>query len=145
MENFVKKIEKPLVLLSIQILGLYLWFLAGFMKLSKEGALDGFSRRFEGSGLDALPGGVALQFYGIAVFELVIALFFAFSLLQVEFRKSHQPWLRLGLLGALLILVVLGFGLRFVGDHSGFANIYFYIGATLVFFFIVKQYEKENL
>ncbi|MFN7825347.1 MAG: hypothetical protein ACK5P6_08295 [Pseudobdellovibrionaceae bacterium] len=145
MDNLVQKIEKPVVLLSIQIMSLYLWFLAGFAKLTKDGALDGFSKRFEGSGLDTLPGGMSLQFYSIAIIELVIAAFFAISLLQLEVKKSSQPWLRLGLLGAMLILVILGFGLRFVGDNPGFANIYFYLGATFVFFFIVKQYERKNL
>jgi hypothetical protein len=129
-------------LLPIYLLFIYTWFLTGFRKLFSGGVPEAFTKRFEETFLATFPG-IPAAYYQIAGLEIVAGILFLLSLLKLEFLPGKPKTLFYwGIWFSVLTFTVLGFGLRLVGENDGSANIFFYIGATIVLVSAVQIQER---
>jgi hypothetical protein len=134
-------------LLPIYVLLIYTWLITGLGKALGDGVPESFVQRFSPTFLAQFPG-IPAAYYQIAFFEIVAGLLFLASLIKGEFLPGvRKNIFYLGILLSQITFAMLGFGLRLVSDHSGAANIFFYMGATMVFalcaFFHDQQFGKK--
>lgn len=129
--KMLKKLKfAPLYLLYLSTFGMAA---VGKWREFPHGAPEWFQRQFEGTVLNLFPGALTVNFYLIAVLESMVALAFVVSLLRREFLPERdRSVLQFSLWGAQFTFVILGFGLRLVGDFHGAAELFFYFGVTLV-------------
>jgi hypothetical protein len=122
---------------------LAMWLLAGWPKLFDAEYASKFVTRFEGSFFMSLPGGMGPQIFFLGVLELVAAALIVASLFRREFLNFNFKWMNWALAISSITFVVLGFGLRVINDFNGFANIFFYLGATIVFYNFINYISKD--
>jgi hypothetical protein len=131
-------------LLPIYILFIYTWFLTGLGKLMGGQVPEGFTKRFEETFLSTFPG-IPVAFYQIALMEVAAGILFVVSLAKMEFLPGRKrTFFNWAIWMSLLTFAVLGFGLRLVRDNDGAANIFFYMGATVVLAMATLLEEKLN-
>ena len=135
-----KDLADSCVLLTITLLLLYTWAITGVGKILGGSVPEGFQQRFEGSIIATFPG-IPTAFWMIAIGETIAAAVTLVSLVRLEFWTGKTECLRWALVGSLLLFVMLGFGLRLVGDHSGAASLFFYFGATLLMY---RQLDRQR-
>jgi hypothetical protein len=130
-------------LLSILLLFLVTWGLAGPKKLFSSGVPEWFTGKFGETFLATVPG-MWVSFYSVALFETVAALLALIALVRLEFLPRRAlDFTYATVVASLLIFVQLGFGMRLVADHAGAASLFFYFGATLVTLLFVRQNAEE--
>lgn len=139
-----QNIEKKVMILSVQLTLVYLWFLAAWPKLSDAGYMENFEKRFAESFLAALPGGMAPQVYFLGVLELAAGLLALVSLVKLEFLSNSYVWLQRCLALSALTFTALGFGLRVIRDHAGSGNIFFYLAGIVVFYLMTMKFSAEK-
>jgi hypothetical protein len=128
-------------LLSILLLFLSIWALAGPGKLASGGVPEWFAGKFGGTFLATCPG-LWLSYYSIAVGETLAAVLALAALLRLEFLPGRpRCFTVLTIVLSLLLFVQLGFGQRLTGDAAGAASLVFYFGATLVALMFVRSEE----
>lgn len=141
----MSRIFTSLKWLSIQSLLLMTFGLAGWAKWAPGGIPQGFQEQFGSTFLAALPGGLFLPYYTIAVTETLAFLLTAFSVIRGEFLPDRaRPVLRAALTLSLFIFVILGFGLRLTSQFPGAANLYMYFGVTLLALWMVEHGEPKR-
>lgn len=142
---FIRFFVEDARVLAIQLLMLATFVLAAIAKWEPGTIPDGFIDQFGSTWLASLPGGLFLPYYTIAVTETLAAVLFIVSLVRMEFLKGRdKTFLKVGLVLALFIFVILGFGLRLTDQFSGAANLFFYFGATLLCLYIVEREEWRD-
>lgn len=93
--------------------------------------------------LENYPSYFMILFYLIGVVQVVVALILAYALSKREFLgKRPSTNLKWGLILAIFSVSIFGFMVRIVSNHSGAANLYFYM--TLLFF-LLWYVEKQSL
>ena len=128
--------------IAIQALFLTTFGLASLVKWQSGGVPDGFIDQFGSTWLAALPFGLALPYYIIAVTETLVFVLFLLSVFRLEWLPgSDKMYMRLGLIASLFVFVILAYGLRLTGQFGGTANTFFYFGVTL---FALYLAEKES-
>lgn len=102
---------------------------------------DWFLKQFAETILNLFPGSLEASFYMIALGETITTLLFLVSLFKREFKKDEtgRVFLKAGLQMAMIMFVILGFGLRLVHDFNGAANLFFYFTGTVVCLIYVKM------
>lgn len=141
--NF-EKLPKIIIVLSIQLIMLAMWILAGWPKLFDADYATRFVTRFEGSFFMDLPGGMGPQIFFLGILELVAGALTATSLFRREFLHFNFKWMNWALAVSSITFLFLGFGLRVINDFTGFANIFFYFGATVVFYIFLNNLSKQT-
>jgi uncharacterized membrane protein YphA (DoxX/SURF4 family) len=144
MDHQIKKLTSVVAILSIQLTLIYMWVLAGVVKFIDPDYQANFPKRFEGTLLESLPGGVPVQMYTIGLIELVAALLAAIGLLRLEALRGSARWTQLSLAVSALTFAMLGFGLRLIKDFAGSANIYFYLAGTIVFMIYIDRAVSDR-
>lgn len=130
--------------LAIQCLLLMTFGLAGWAKWAPGGIPAGFQEQFGATFLAALPGGLFLPYYTIAVTETLAFFLALWSVFRREFLPNRsRPILRAALTLSLFIYVILGFGLRLTAQFPGAANLYMYFGVTLLALWMVERDEPQ--
>ncbi len=118
--------------LSIALLMLATWCLAGPPKFMGGGVPTWFIDSFGKSMLGAFPG-MTVSYYSIAVLETLAGLGALVALLRGEvFRQQRANWLEGTLVLSLLIFAQLGFGQRLIGDFDKAAMLFNYFTGTAV-------------
>ncbi len=118
--------------LSITLLMLATWCLAGPPKFMGGGVPAWFVDSFGKSMLGTFPG-MIVSYYSIAVLETLAGLGALAALLRGEvFRRQRAVWLEGTLVLSLLIFAQLGFGQRLVGDFDKAAMLFNYFSGTAV-------------
>lgn len=135
-----------LKIIAIQLLFLATFGLAAMAKWFPPGIPDGFINQFSDTWMAALPGGMFLPYYTIAVTEALAFILFLVSFFKMEWlQSSSKKYLKYGLILSLFIFVILAYGLRLVSEFQGTANAFFYFGATLLTLYIVEREAKQEL
>lgn len=123
---------------SIKLIPVYFLFIATFLQASMEkffsgGVPEWFQKQFANTFLNAFPGALSVQYYAIAVMELMVVVLFIVSGFQLEFLPGGtRGFLQAALVLALFTFFALGFGLRISGDYQGAANLFMYFGVTFL-------------
>jgi hypothetical protein len=129
---------------AIQIMYFLIFAQAGIGKIAAVGVPDWFQKQFAGTFLNAFPGALALQYYGIASLELLVATGFLLSLARGEFITARVPKImKLSLLGSSLVFLILSFGLRLTGDFSTASQVFIYFIASLALNEYLTHANKE--
>lgn len=116
--------------LAIIFIYAILFATAAYEKWKSLSTPDWFTKQFSNTFVSRLPGGAALGYWLIAVFEAALTLGFVISIFNFA-------WLPYALLGSLFLFGILLFGLRITYDFQGSANMFVYFGTTLVSLFLV--------
>lgn len=122
----------------LKLIPVYLLFMGTFLQASLEKFMSGgvpewFNKQFSGTILNAFPGALGIQYYGIAILEVSVVILFAISGIRMEFMPgASREFLRAALVIALFTFFALGFGLRMGGDYQGAANLFMYFGVTFL-------------
>ncbi|MEP6955953.1 MAG: hypothetical protein ABI883_03950 [Chthoniobacterales bacterium] len=121
-------------ILAIQLFFGLTFLLAAVLKW-KTGVTPDFLQQFGATFLVALPGGLPVVFYFIALLETIALFGLLVSLLTGEFLAGKaKPILKLSLVFSLFIFVVLAFGSRLTGKFDVAAsNMLYFVGALLSF------------
>ena len=126
--------------IAVQALFLVTFGLASLVKWNSGGVPEAFTEQFGSTWLAALPLGLVLPYYLIAVTETLIFVLFLLSLFRLEWlATSDKMYLRLGLIVSLFVFVILAYGLRLTGQFGGTANAFFYFGVTLFSLYITEK------
>jgi hypothetical protein len=129
---------RPAVLLSILLLFLCTWGLAGPGKLF-SGVPEWFAGKFGSTFLAAFPG-LTVSYYSLAIGETIAALLALVALVRLEFLPGRSTvWTQWMLVLSLLLFVQLGFGQRLVQEFNGAASLFFYYGTTLLALAYVRR------
>lgn len=130
--------------IAIQFLLLATFGLASLSKWREGGVPDHFYNQFGETWLSMLPGGLIIPFYSIAITETAVVVLVLISLFRAEWlQQSKKLFLRSALVLTLFIFVMLGYGLRLIGEFGGTANLYFYFGCTLIGLYITEKSVPE--
>ncbi len=135
---------KVLMVLAIQLSMALLWFFAGWPKFFDQSYIASFEKGFANTFLPNLPGGMRLQVYFIGLIEMIAGILVVVSMVKREFISFEFRWMNLAFAVSAFCFLVLSFGLRLNNDFAGSANIFFYLGATAVFYILFNQFEKEG-
>ena len=132
-------------LLSINLLFLTMWALAGPAKFGSGGVPQWFVDSFGKSFLTAFPG-LAVAYYSIAILETLAAVTAMIALVKGEFLSRQETlWLQGTLVLSLLIFVQLGFGQRLIGDFDKAAMLFHYFTGTAVCLLLVRNLRPEAM
>lgn len=91
-----------------------------------------FSKQFEKTIINRLPGKASVGYWLIATAEALLTIAFIISALNFAI-------LPFALLGSLFLFGILLFGLRITYDFQGSANMFVYFGTTLLSLFLVTM------
>lgn len=143
--DFIRQTKlTDLKFIAIQLLFTITFGLTSFSKWAEGGIPEHFTDRFSDSLLNLFPGGLFVSYYAIAIIETFALVLFVISIFKMEWLTDNKKiYLESGLILSLFIFVILGFGLRLIGDQGGAANLFLYFGATLVALFLVEQVNKQ--
>jgi peptidoglycan/LPS O-acetylase OafA/YrhL len=102
-----------------------------------------FSDQFGPTFVDTFPG-LTLSWRLAGIAELVAGLLFLLSLVLLEFLPGRRKTVLLAALAvSACIFAYLGFGQRVTDQFDSAASLFFYFGATLVTWVVVRNDERE--
>jgi len=133
-----------LIVLSVQVLLIYTWWLTGLPKFIDAGYATFFEEKFKDTFLATLPGGIRFQMWILGAAELVAGAIAVVALFKREAFSGALIWTRLSLAFSALTFCMLGFGLRWIKDHAGSGNIFYYMGAVGVLYLWIQSIEKNR-
>lgn len=121
-------------ILNFAIIFIYALLLgtAAFDKWKTLSTPEWFSKQFENTFINRLPGKASVGYWLIATAEALLTLAFVISI----FNFAILPY---ALLGSLFLFGLLLFGLRITYDFQGSSNMFTYFGTTLLSLFLVTM------
>lgn len=142
MEKIFSTQLSDLKFLFIQLILICTFGLAALAKWEPLGVPGGFVDQFGETWLAALPGGLFIPYFTIAITETAAFFLALISVFKMEWLPSSKKrFLKYALTLSLLIFIILGYGLRLTESFGGAANAFFYFGVTL---FALHLVEKES-
>ncbi|RYZ91543.1 MAG: hypothetical protein EOP06_06855 [Proteobacteria bacterium] len=123
---------------GIALLMLTTFVPAAYEKLKEPAVPKWFLDQFAPTLLGAIPETLPLQFYVIALLEVVVAVVMVMALL----KRNNTESLRAGLGLAFVTFLALGFGQRISHKFDGAAQLFAYAGLTWLFLQHIRS-EKE--
>ena len=123
---------QPIVNFAIIFIYVLLFGTAAFEKWKSLSTPEWFSKQFENTFINRLPGKASVSYWLIALLEALLTLVFIISI----FNMALLPY---ALVGSLFLFGILLFGLRITYDFQGSANMFIYFGTTLLSLFLVTM------
>jgi hypothetical protein len=123
-----------LTLVGVYLMQGALWYYGAYEKIigGDLKAPAGISKGFSGTFIDTFPG-VGVAWGAISIFEALIVVGLAASLIRGEFLPSRaKTILTATLAGSVVVLGMLLFGQSMIGEHESVASLFTYGGVTLV-------------
>lgn len=138
------------ILSNIQWLPLYAVLgytmgLPGYLKIFEHDRVIGnYTQMFQDTFIHQFPG-TSFMMYVIGVMEILVPVLLLVSIVKKEFLVGYaKTWLLAANILTLVTYAVLGFGMRFIENHPGAANLYFYFMLTLIVYLWIQKVEKEE-
>ena len=131
---------RTLMRLSITLLFVITFGLAGWNKWMMGGAPDWFVQQFAETPLGRLPQ--TPLFLLLALGESLLGLGAVVSLFRGEWFQQRAPLLKLVLAGSLLMFVALGFGARLSHDYENAAFQFMYFTGTLLALVVIDRDDR---
>ena len=139
MKSFLKWI--PIYVVYITMLGS-----AAFEKLSGGGVPAWFDQQFSKSILNAFPGSLAIQFYSIAILEMLVTVGFILSLAVGDYKAgSDRKFLRLSLWGSTMLFAMLSFGLRITHDFATGSQVFINLVASFALLLFLEHEAQSKI
>lgn len=123
---------QPIVNFAIIFIYVLLFGTATIEKWKSLSTPEWFSKQFENTFINRLPGKASVGYWLIASLEALLTLVFIISI----FNFVLLPY---ALVGSLFLFGILLFGLRITYDFQGSANMFIYFGTTLLSLFLVTM------
>jgi hypothetical protein len=100
-----------------------------------------FIKKFSGSAIDIIPGGISFSFYIITMLETIIPLFLIMALIKKEFNGKSSTFSELGFKLSGLLFIILFFGSFLVESYdNGFNDFVYFV--TIIY--LRREYYKLN-
>lgn len=125
---------------GILIILILLSGIPAFHKISGGSVPEWFIKKFTGSAIDLIPGGINLSFYIITLLETIIPVVLIIAMIKREHKGMSNTFSELGFILSGLLFIILFFGSFLVESYDNGFNDFIYFVAVLL---LRKEYYKE--